>query len=215
MNKCTVFTGGEMKDLSFVDIESVKKTFVICADSGYLYAEKLGVKPDVVIGDYDSLGFAPDLKNDVFTFPIEKDDTDLMLAIKHALKLGYKDIDIYGALGGRFDHTFGNIQALGYISSMNANARILSENEEISLLNPGKYVVSERDGYSLSLFAYSDVVKNYCINGVKYPADTTLTNCFPLGISNKILEEKAEISFTEGRLLMVQSKIINQNSNNA
>ena len=71
MSRCTIFTGGEMKDLSFVDIKSVEKSFVICADSGYLYAQKLGLKPDVVIGDYDSLGFEPNCNSDIFTFPWE------------------------------------------------------------------------------------------------------------------------------------------------
>lgn len=206
MSRCTIFTGGEMKDLSFVDIKSVEKSFVICADSGYLYAQKLGLKPDVVIGDYDSLGFEPNCNSDIFTFPSEKDDTDLMLAVKEALKRGYSNIDIYGALGGRFDHTMGNIQALGYIAEHKGQGRIISENEQITLLIPGKHTVFEKKGYSLSLFAYSDEVENYCINGVKYPTLTTLSNCFPLGISNKILDDKAEISFTKGLLLVIQSK---------
>ena len=207
MSRCTIFTGGEIKELTFIDIAAVEKSFVICADSGYLYAEKVGINPDIVIGDYDSLGFVPDSTSDTFTFPREKDDTDLMLAVKEALTRGYCNIDIYGALGGRFDHTFGNIQALGYIAAHNGQGRIISETEEITLLNPGEYNVEKRDGYSLSLFAYSDEVENYCINGVKYPTFTTLNNCFPLGISNKILDSRAEISFTKGRLLMVQSKI--------
>ena len=206
MGRCTIFTGGIIEDLSFVDRESVEDSFVICADSGYLYAKKLGIKPDLVIGDYDSLGFTPD-EESIFTFPVEKDDTDLMLAVKEALKRGHETIDIYGALGGRFDHTFGNVQALGYIAEHSAKGRILSENEQIELLNPGEYTLLKREGYSLSLFAYSDRVENLCISGVKYPANTTLTNAFPLGVSNMITEDKAIMSFTKGRLLVVQSKI--------
>lgn len=204
---CTIFTGGEIDDLSFIDVQRVKKSFVICADSGYSYAKELGIKPDVVIGDYDSLGFIPDSNSEIFTFPKEKDDTDLMLAIKEALNRGYKYIDIYGALGGRFDHTFGNIQSLAYISNKGGVGRIITDREVISILNPCEFTVEYREGFSLSLFAYSDVVENYCVNGTKYETKTNILNTFPLGISNEILGEKATISFTKGRLLMIMSKL--------
>ena len=206
MCRCTIFTGGIIENLSFIDVKSVEESFVICADSGYLYAKELGLKPDLVIGDYDSLGFTPD-EESIFTFPVEKDDTDLMLAIKEALKRGYDNIDIYGGLGGRFDHTLGNIQALGYLAEHNAKGRILSDNEQIEVLNPDEYVFKKKEGWSLSLFAYSEKVENLCISGVKYPAKTTLTNTFPLGVSNMITDSTATISFTDGRLLMVQSKL--------
>ena len=185
----------------------MKNTFIICADSGYKYAKDLEIKPDVVIGDYDSLGFTPNENSEIFTFPKEKDDTDLMLAVREALKRGYKNIDIYGALGGRFDHTIGNIQALAYISSKGGIGRIITDREEITILNAGEYNIQKRDGFSLSLFAYTDVVENYCINGVKYEILTNLVNTFPLGISNEILGDKAELSFTNGRLLIIQSKL--------
>lgn len=204
---CTIFSGGEIDDLSFIDVQSIKDTFIICADSGYTYANKLEIKPDVVVGDYDSLGFIPDEENEIFTFPKEKDDTDLMLAIKEALKRGYKNINIYGALGGRFDHTFGNIQSLAYISSKGGTGKIITDREEISILNAGEYSIEKREGFSLSLFAFSDVVENYCINGVKYETKTNLVNFFPLGISNEITGNKAEMSFTKGMLLMIQSKL--------
>ena len=204
---CTIFTGGEIEDLSFIDVQKVNGTFIICADSGYSYAKKLGLNPDVVIGDYDSLGFIPDLNNEVFTFPKEKDDTDLMLAIKEALNRGYQNIEIYGALGGRFDHTFGNIQALAYICSEGGKGRIITEREEMTILDPCECTIKNKEGYSLSLFAYSDVVENYCINGVKYETKTNLLNSFPLGISNEILGDKATLSFTKGQLLIIRSKL--------
>ena len=204
---CTIFTGGEIDDLSFIDVGKVKGSFIVCADSGYRYAKELGIKPDVVIGDYDSLGFIPDSNSEIFTFPKEKDDTDLMLAVKEALNRGYKYIDIYGALGGRFDHSFGNIQSLAYISNKGGIGRIITDREIITILNPSEFEVEYREGYSLSLFAYSDVVENYCIDGVKYETKSDLLNFFPLGISNEILGEKATISFTKGRLLMIMSKL--------
>lgn len=206
MDKCTIFTGGVIEDMSFIDVNSVKNSLVICADSGYLHAKKLGIRPAVVIGDYDSLGFIPDEKS-VLTYPVEKDDTDIMLAIKEALKCGYKAIDIYGALGGRFDHTMGNVQALAYVAEQKGHGRILSGTEQIEMFNPGEHKLLKKPGWSLSLFAYSDKVKNLSISGVKYPINTIFINTFPLGVSNIITNNEATISFSEGMLLVVQSKI--------
>ena len=215
MKKCTIFTGGEMNDLSIVDVKAVRNTFVICADSGYLYAKRLSITPDLLIGDYDSLGFKPEIDGELITFPVEKDDTDLMLAVKEALRRGYDDVDIYGALGGRLDHTFSNIQSLGYLCKKGAVGRMISENEELTVLEAGEYVIPKREGFSLSLFAYSDNVKGLCISGTKYTAENALLeNTFPLGMSNEIVDEQAKISFTSGRLLVIQSKMINLSSKN-
>lgn len=106
MNDCVIFTGGELDSPERLDKSIWKNAFVIAADSGYRYAEMLGIIPDLAMGDYDSLGYVPKNCGEVMTFPKEKDDSDLMLAIREALKRGYKNITVIGALGGRFDHTF-------------------------------------------------------------------------------------------------------------
>ncbi|MDE6150358.1 MAG: thiamine diphosphokinase [Ruminococcus sp.] len=217
MRKCVIFTGGEIdKDFSFIDINEVKKSFVICADSGYIYAKKAGIEPDIIIGDYDSLGFIPENINEKFIFPKEKDDTDLMLAVKKALNRGYKQIDIYGAFGGRFDHMFSNVQALSFIAENRAVGNLISECERVTLLNPGDYEFKYKDNYSLSLFSYTDDVNGLTLKGTKYITDNiTLSNHFPLGVSNIIIQENASISFKSGKLLVVQSKMINNISENA
>lgn len=217
MCKCVVFTGGRIDDdLSFIDLNEVKRSFVICADSGYIYAEKIGVKPDIIIGDYDSLGFIPENIEEKFVFPKEKDDTDLLLAVKEAINRGYKNIDIYGAFGGRFDHMFSNIQALAFIAENNSVGNLISGSEIVTLLNPGNYEFKYKDNYSLSLFSYTDEVKGLTIKGTKYTTDNiTLSSSFPLGISNIIINKKADISFIFGKLLVVRSKLINNISENA
>lgn len=217
MNRCVIFTGGKIDDdFSFIEKNNLKESFIICADSGYNYAEKLNIIPDIIVGDYDSLGFIPENIKEKLVFPVEKDDTDLMLAIKEAIKRGYKEIDIYGGFGGRFDHLFGNIQALAFIADHDAEGRLISEHEEVMILNPGKYRFKRRDNYSLSLFAYSDIVSGLSISGAKYTlCNAVLTSSFPLGASNIIVDEFAEISIKSGRLLAVQSKMINNISENA
>ena len=94
-----------------------------------------------------------------------------MLAAKEAVCRGYSDITILCALGGRADHLFANIQTLAFIRSEGAWGRILSAYEEITLLTPGDYTFKKREGFSLSVFAYSDLVEGLTLRGVKYPTN--------------------------------------------
>lgn len=208
MNKCVIFTGGELNDPEKLNKTVWQNAFVIAADSGYRYAEKLGIIPDLAIGDYDSLGYIPENCREVLRFPKEKDDSDLMLAIREALKRGYDDITITGALGGRFDHTYSNIQSLGFILKNGASGRIISPDEEISLIVPGNYKIKKDNTRSLSLFAYTENVKGLNIRGVKYPLQNAeITSFFPIGLSNVIIDDYALISFENGLLLMILSRL--------
>ncbi|MCR5123101.1 MAG: thiamine diphosphokinase, partial [Ruminococcus sp.] len=180
---------------------------IIAADSGYKNCAALGCVPDIVLGDFDSLGNIPeDTVHRVY--PKEKDDTDLMLAAKEALSRGCDEIVILGALGGRFDHTFANIQALGFIAEHGADGMVASVDEDIMMVFPGINLFRRDDGRSFSLFAFSDEVKGLTIEGVKYPLkNACITNRFPIGISNEITADHAVVSFTEGLLLVVMSKL--------
>lgn len=206
MKRCIIFAGGkpESRLPNGLDTENA---YIIAADSGYKLCKKFGITPDLAVGDFDSLMFIPD-DCEQMTFPKEKDDTDLMLAIKQAIERGCTDITILGALGGRFDHTFANIQTLAYIRTQGAWGRILTNYEEIILVSPGKYSVSVDEKCSLSLFSYSQSVKGLTVSGVKYPLENAeLTNIFPLGVSNDVVGDKADISFDEGLLLIIQSRL--------
>ncbi len=206
MERCIIFTGGRPEPFIPGGL-NVKDSFVIAADKGYKYCKKLGIDPDLTIGDYDSLGFVPD-ECEHIKYPKEKDDTDLMLAAREAINRGFTDITILCALGGRMDHVFANIQTLAFIRSEGAWGRILGAYEELILLTPGNYSFKKRDGYSLSLFAYSDIVEGLTIRGVKYPTtEIQLSNLFPLGASNEIISDTAEISFDKGLLLVIRSKL--------
>ncbi|MBQ9375261.1 MAG: thiamine diphosphokinase [Ruminococcus sp.] len=206
MNKCTIFAGGKIDDdLSYIDIDSIKDTYIISADKGLLFANKLGLKTDLIIGDCDSLGYVPE---NAALYPTKKDDTDLMLAVKEALNKGYTDIDIYGGFGGRFDHLFGNIQALAYIAKHGSIGRLVSAADVVTVLNPGAYSFEKVNGFSLSLFAYTDTVEGLSLNGTEYTASNIiLTNAFPLGVSNVITDNSAKITFESGKLIVIQSKL--------
>ena len=208
MKKCAIFSGGEIKDLSNVEITHLKDFLIISADAGYLYTQKLGITTDIIVGDFDTLGYVPKNVDEVLRHIPEKDDTDTMLAIKTALERDCKYIEIYGALGGRLDHSFANIQALSYIKSHGADGKIISDNEIIMLLCNEKITLQRKQNYTLSLFSYSDECIGVTETGVKYPLDNyTLNSDFPLAVCNEIIDDFAQISVKCGKLLIIQSKI--------
>jgi thiamine pyrophosphokinase len=204
---CVIFAGGDPVKPETVDKTLLESAFVICADKGFALAESLGVEADIVLGDFDSLNYTPS-GDKVMCFPPEKDDTDLMLAVNKALDMGAKKIVIYGACGGRIDHMIGNIACLALIAEKDAIGTIIGDDDIISFHMPGEFSVPYKEGFSLSLFAYSREVKGLVISGAKYCVqDCTLTDSVTLGVSNEITSPEAKISFTEGRLLVIRSRL--------
>ena len=202
----TIFVGGEPVGLNTLDMSFVSDSVVYGADKGYYLAKELGIECDFVIGDFDSS--PKPARDDIIVYPEEKDDTDLMLAVKHAIANGCKSFQIYGALGGRADHLFGNIQSLSYILCHGGTGVILGDEDTIRLLPHGSYTIPKMSGYTLSLFAYSESVEKLTIRGAKYNAENiSLENSFPLGVSNRFESDSgAEISFESGLLLVIESK---------
>ena len=96
---------------------------VIAADGGLRHTERLGLRPHVILGDFDSLGYIP---ADSTVFPVEKDDTDSMLAVRLGLERGCDWFAFYGALDGpRLDHTIANFQTLGYLATHGARGTLI------------------------------------------------------------------------------------------
>lgn len=203
---CAVFCGGDPVSERVFREEYTAGCYNIAADSGYLLAKKLGVKSDIIIGDFDSAN-RPDSEN-VIVFPVEKDDTDLMLAIKEGISRGYDRFLIFGATGGRLDHTYAAIQSLAYLLEHGAFGTVISENERIELYKAGRYEFPKKEGMSMSLFAYSGSVGGLTVSGTKYVCESTeLSAAFPLGVSNEVKAEKAVVSFEKGLLLVIRSKL--------
>lgn len=205
--RCVIFAGGEPVRAENVDLDRVKASYVICADRGFKLANELSVHTDMVLGDFDSLGYVPDSEN-LRQFPVEKDDTDLMLAVKEALEMGFTEFDIYGACGGRLDHMVGNIQCLKLLLDNGAWGQMISDNEYIALYGPGEYRINKIEDFSLSLFAYSPKVKGLTIRSTKYTAENAeLCYNSTLGVSNEFEKDYAEIGFTEGTLMVICSRL--------
>lgn len=174
---------------------------VIAADAGY--RQLGGVKPDYVVGDFDSLGYEPEGER-ILRHPAEKDDTDTLLAVKLGLSLGYTKFVLFGGVGGRLDHTLANIQTLAYLHAHGAKACLVGSAETIAILEGG--TLRFRAGLSgvVSVFAYGGRATGVYERGLQYPlTDATLTDDFPLGVSNAFTGAPAEISVEHGRLLVL------------
>lgn len=204
MKECWIFGSSFIEDYSKYDVP--QDAFEIAADGGYSHIKRLGIKPDLILGDFDSLNEKLPDDCDTITVPSRKDDTDMMLAVKKALEKGYCSITICGALGGRLDHTIANIQTLEFIYEHGGNGRIFSESNIVMLQSNSSKTYPKIDGFYFSIFSLTDETV-VTTTGTKYNlTDYSLTRDFPLGVSNEILSEQAEITVKSGKLLILYSK---------
>lgn len=183
--------------------------FVIAVDGGYEYLKENRI--DLVVGDFDSLSYVPEHPNVILLKP-EKNDTDMMVALKEGLQRGYECFYIYGGCGGRFDHTYANIQSLAYLAGHAARGYLIHEKQVVTMIQNGSMTFhSDMKGY-LSVFAYGEKAEGVTLKGLKYPLeDAVLTDCFPLGVSNEFTGVMSEITVKAGRLLIVYETGINNN----
>lgn len=203
--KCLIFTASPD-----FDGEKFKKRlpwadFVICADGGYFNALKCGYSCDLLVGDRDSLG-ETEVSCEEMRVSSIKDDTDLMLCIKLAIKKGFDEIIIADTLSGRFEQVFANIQSLFFIAKRNIKAKLISACSEVSFIFGGEECQIKREECRyFSLFSYSETVKGLTITGAKYPLNGAfLDNSFPLGVSNEPVDD-VKITLKEGAVLLIKT----------
>ena len=199
MKQCIIFCAAEFEEL----LQPVGKTdFVIAADGGLRHTEKLGIVPHEILGDFDSLGYTPKGAN---VFPVEKDDTDAMLAVRRGLELGYRDFLLYGSLDGpRLDHTVANFQTLQYLADHGASGILAGLTTLVTVVKNGKLHFPAGCGGAVSVFCMGQDARGVTLKGLYYPLEGgTLTAGFPLGVSNHFTGEEAEISVEDGSLLVM------------
>jgi thiamine pyrophosphokinase len=187
---------------------------LIAADAGLCNIVKCGLTPDIILGDFDSLDsedtidFTGDKisikKPEIIRYPIEKDDTDMILAVKEGLSRGFTEFDLYGGTGGRVDHLFANLQTLAFLSCRGASGRLYGENYIVTAVTDGYIRLSTRAGATVSVFAHGGPAEGVTLSGLKYALEgATLATDFPLGVSNIATGENAFIEVKRGTLLVV------------
>ena len=199
MGKCIIFCAAEFERLA----EPIRaEDHVIAADGGLRHTEKLGITPDEILGDFDSLGYAPEGAN---VFPVEKDDTDAMLAVRRGLSLGYREFLLYGSLDGpRLDHTVANFQTLQFLCDRGAFGILAGMHTMAAVVKNGTLSFPAGCEGTVSVFCHGSDARGVTLKGLYYPLENgTLTAGFPLGVSNHFTGQLAEISVEDGSLLVL------------
>ena len=199
MSKCVIFCAAEFDSLA-APLET--GDYLLAADGGLAHLQKMGLKPNGIIGDFDSLGFVP---TGAEVFPVEKDDTDAMLAVRKGLELGFREFLLYGSLDGpRLDHTIANFQTLQFLADRGARGYLVGRDYIITVMRSETLFFPETATGILSLFCLGPDAKGVTLRGLHYPLENgTLTSGFPLGVSNHFTGRPASITVEDGSLLVL------------
>ena len=196
---CYIFGAG-----SFYGLDRCPRAgdFIIAADGGWLACRKTGITPDLLLGDFDSLSTQPDFPN-ILRVPVEKDDTDTMLAVKTGLERGETEFHIYGGMGGRTDHTIANLQGLLYLADHGAWGWLYGDRERFTAIRDGSITLPARERGIVSVFCMGADAQGVTIEGGQYTVhDAVLTSSFPLGVSNHYVGNPVRVTVTRGSLLI-------------
>lgn len=202
MGKCIILCAGGFD--GFLE-QPRQGDLLLAADGGYAHCQKLGLTPDEVLGDFDSLQYVP---RDANVFPVEKDDTDSMLAVRRGLSLGYREFMLYGSLdGARLDHTVANFQTLQFLADRGAVGYLIGRDYIVTVVKNSSIRFSAEAEGIISVFCMGRDALDVTLSGLKYPlTDGTLTAGFPLGVSNHFIGKPAELSVKDGSLLVLYDR---------
>ena len=205
MTRILIFANGELPDLAYARRLPQPGDIIICADGGARHALELGLTPHFIVGDLDSLpeGFQPSAETQIIQFPADKNETDLELAVDHALGLHPAEIVIAAALGGRLDQTLGNISLLADSKLMACDLRLHDGVEEIFFCRD-QAQVKGRSGDIVSLIPWGGEVSGVVTENLKWPLRSEILYPYKTrGISNEMLGEEASVKINAGLLLIV------------
>ncbi|MBQ7768855.1 MAG: thiamine diphosphokinase [Oscillospiraceae bacterium] len=201
MKTCVIFCAAGFDGL----LENIENATVIAADGGLTHTNALGLTPQIVLGDFDSLGYTPAGAN---VFPVEKDDTDAMLAVRKGLELGCDRFLLYGSLDGpRLDHTVANFQTLQFLADHGAKGYLIGKDHIVTVVKDGEIAFPATATGIVSVFCMGSDATGVTIEGLQYPLEKgTLSAGFPLGVSNHFVGKSSRISVENGSLLVIYDR---------
>ena len=199
MKCCHIVGAGEMGGCK---IAWKAGDLLIAADAGYTQVRRQGLKPDLVVGDFDSMP-RPETAAELICLPCEKDDTDMLYAARRALERGAAMCHLYGGTGGRADHTMANVQTLLWLRRRGVDARLYGASMTAAVIENGALALPAGAGY-VSVFCLGDRAGDVTLRGLKYELEgAELSNDMPLGVSNERIGVPAEIRVGQGTLLVI------------
>jgi thiamine pyrophosphokinase len=203
-----IFANGEIKNYVYAKKYIKPQDFLIASDGGLKHMDKIDIIPNLIVGDLDSLQKEILVKYkkmgvEIQKFNPKKDLTDTEIAINYAITNKYSEIVIFGGLGGRLDHSLGNIQLLYKCLKNNVKATLINDFEVVILINDN-IIINKDVGSVVSLIPFSDTVKGINTKGLEYELINGTLNCGETrGISNIIKNDVVEINIKEGVLTII------------
>lgn len=206
MNRCVIVGGADIGNYEYIRDSLSVDDYVIFCDSGLRHMDKLHVKPSLIVGDFDSHE-NPHLDVETIVLPCEKDDTDTVYAVKEAVKRGFDTFLLIGVVGGRLDHTLGNVSILLYLDSLGRKGTIIDDYAEMEMVSSSPVYISDRYSF-FSLLNITGRAKGISIQNAKYPLVDAEINCeHQYGISNEVIPGKtAIVTVRDGKLLLIKDR---------
>lgn len=204
MKRCVIVGGADINNYKFIRQKVSQDDYFVFCDSGLKHKNALGVEPNLIVGDFDSYE-NPNLSVETIVLPCEKDDTDTVFAAKEAVKRGFDDFLLIGMVGGRLDHTLGNISILLYLFSLGKKAEIIDDYSEMQIVSNETVFVDDSYSY-FSLLNITGEGEGITEKNAKYPLDNAKITCeYQYGISNEPLSGKtSEITVAKGKMLLIK-----------
>lgn len=206
-----IICNGTIEDYSYYKKYFGQAQFIICADGGADHARQFGIKPDVMLGDFDSISeenfrYFKDIGTEIFKFPAEKDMTDTELAIEFAIDRGFSSVIIIGGIGTRFDHTLSNVFMLKRMLDRGVKGLIVNEHNEITVIND-RILLEREENVKVTLLPLTDTVEGVTTKGLYYTLDNAaIVMGSSWGVSNEFVDETAEVSISKGLLLVIKAR---------
>ncbi|HLA87902.1 MAG TPA: thiamine diphosphokinase [Anaerolineales bacterium] len=203
-----IFANGDLPDPDKAHALLRESDFIIAADGGTRHALALGLTPNIIIGDLDSLNVERLTFNaEIIQSPADKNETDLELAFQHALTLNPEQIIILAALGGRLDQTLGNIALVSNVQRSTSNVRLDDGIEEVFFCRD-EYTIKGTSGDIISLIPWQGEVTGIVTTGLKWTLQNEIL--YPQktrGISNEMMNDTATIQIKSGLLLIIHRRV--------
>lgn len=201
--RCVIIGASPDTDTSVVKENVHTGDFVVCADGGRLIAEKAGIKPDIIIGDFDSSSYPENASCEIISLPVKKDDTDTLYCIKECAGRGYNDFVLLGMTGGRADHSFANYCSLLYLAESGMKGRIIDSAGSCEVVKDGTIFIEGKEGHGFGIFPFGCASCTVTLSGFLYEIESTvLTAGYPIGVSNEITSNSALVSVLNGTAII-------------